>query len=235
MVADGAEVCPDCGMELGAPPSPTPAATAPPAATPASAPVEGSIGGGSGFTVDFGFDAAPTAPTSAATPDFTSAFDAPSVDAPSVDAFDFGGAGAGNPGAGSTVAIDPISLEKVPPPPPIAAAQTAQIALKRAGSLTGDAFPFGPGSIVGRFDPDSGPVDVDLAPLPEASYVSRHHAEFRHDAGSGAWFIRDMGSSNGTFWRAGGQGAFSRLAGEQAVQSGDEIALGNARFEFKTL
>lgn len=100
---------------------------------------------------------------------------------------------------------------------------------------TSEVFRFGPGSIVGRFDPESGPVDVDLAPLPEASYVSRHHVEFRYDSGADAWFVKDMGSRNGTFWRAGGQGAFGRLSGEQAVQSGDEIALGNARFEFKSL
>jgi pSer/pThr/pTyr-binding forkhead associated (FHA) protein len=74
---------------------------------------------------------------------------------------------------------------------------------------------------------------VDLGPLPEASYVSRHHAEFRFDGST--WFIRDMGSRNGTFWRSGGQGAFSRVAGEQQLASGDEIALGNARFEFKTV
>ena len=131
---------------------------------------------------------------------------------------------------------EPVSLEKEAPAPPVSApvspAPMARITLRRGGALTSESFGFGGGAIVGRFDPDSGPVDVDLAPLPEASYVSRHHAEFRHDAGNGKWFVRDMGSSNGTFWRAGGAGAFSRLAGEQELNAGDEISLGNARFEF---
>lgn len=197
MVADNADVCPDCGMELSsaapaASPTPSPAAPAP------------SNSSGTGFTVDFGFDDASPA--------------------------EAGEAGS----AGSTVALEPLAPQHAAPAPPVPGI-SAQITLKRAGALTSEIFAFGPGSIVGRFDPDSGPVDVDLAPLPEASYVSRHHVEFRHDAGNGQWFIKDLGSRNGTFWRAGGQGAFSRLSDEQAVQSGDEIALGNARFEFQSL
>ena len=214
IVADNADVCPDCGMELD---STAPSATPMPApATPAP-----SIGSGSGFTVDFGFEDASASPALA-----------PDVNASqSADPYDAGG-------AGNTVVIDPVSLEKVPSPAPaapLAPAHTAQITLKRAGALTGDSFVFGPGSIVGRFDPDSGPVDVDLGPLPESSYVSRHHVEFRYDGGNNSWFVKDLGSRNGTFWRAGGQGAFARLSGEQALQTGDEIALGNARFEFKSL
>ena len=165
---------------------------------------------GAGFTVDFGDNSSGDAGTSE-----------PDLDEPD---FDF-----------SAPAPAPVVLEKsAPAPSPISSppANTATITLRRGGALTHDVFAFGGGAIVGRFDPDSGPVDVDLAPLPEASYVSRHHAEFRHDAGTAQWFIRDMGSSNGTFWRAGGAGAFSRLAGEQELSAGDEISLGNARFEF---
>lgn len=123
------------------------------------------------------------------------------------------------------------ALTPVPAAPPAFA--TAQLTLKRGGLATAEVFTFGGSAVVGRFDTDSGPVDVDLGPLPEATYVSRHHAEFRFDGSS--WFIRDMGSRNGTFWRSGGQGAFSRVVEEQPLASGDEVALGNARFEFKTI
>ena len=165
---------------------------------------------GAGFTVDFGNEFG--AQNSAVAPIV--------LDAP---AFEF------------TESEPPVVLEKSAPTAataPDSPSDTAHITLLRGGALTSESFRFSSGAVVGRFDPDSGPVDVDLAPLPEASYVSRHHAEFRRDGGNGKWFVRDMGSSNGTFWRAGGAGAFSRLSGEQELSAGDEISLGNARFEF---
>lgn len=203
IVADDADVCPDCGMELA---DAAPSAPTPPASNPA---------GGSGFTVDFGdFGDAPAAPIAPEPPA------APANNEP----FDFG--------AGGTVSLEKAEPAPEPAPEPLAPARSASITLKRGGALTNEKFVFGPGSIVGRFDPESGPVDVDLAPLPEASYVSRHHVEFRYDEGNDSWFVKDMGSRNGTFWRAGGQGAFSRISQEQKLQKGDEIALGNARFLF---
>ena len=179
-------------------------------AAPANAPVASHDAGG--FTVDFGAQ-------NAAAP----------VELDKMD-FEF---------APANSAFEPtVVLEKSTDAPDAATAPAsagmARITLRRGGAPTSETFRFGSGAIVGRFDPDSGPVDVDLAPLPEASYVSRHHAEFRCDAGDNQWFVKDMGSSNGTFWRAGGAGAFSRLSGEQALNAGDEISLGNARFEFGT-
>lgn len=113
-----------------------------------------------------------------------------------------------------------------------AAAAPAKLTLKRGGVLTGESFQLGERLVLGRFDPDSGPVDVDLGPLPEASYISRQHAEVWCDA-SGQWFIKDLGSRNGTFVRASGESKFQRITGEQAINDKDEIALGNARFEFR--
>ena len=170
---------------------------------------------GAGFTVDFGAqnDADNEAPIELDKMNFEFA----------------SGAASGEP----TVVLDKFDAAPNAATAPASVSVTmAHLTLRRGGALTSETFRFGSGAIVGRFDPDSGPVDVDLAPLPEASYVSRHHAEFRRDAGSGQWFVKDMGSSNGTFWRAGGAGAFSRLSGEQALNAGDEISLGNARFEF---
>lgn len=202
-VADDADVCPDCGMEFESGAALTPAVASTPAAV-------ASGNDGAGFTVDFGDQ---NADTSAA------------ASAIELDDFEFSGSQDSHQA--------PVVLEKSAPVISSAApTDMARITLRRGGALTGESFSFSNGAIVGRFDPDSGPVDVDLAPLPEASYVSRHHAEFRRDAGNEKWFIKDMGSSNGTFWRAGGAGAFSRLASEQELQAGDEISLGNARFEF---
>jgi pSer/pThr/pTyr-binding forkhead associated (FHA) protein len=86
--------------------------------------------------------------------------------------------------------------------------------------------------VIGRFDAETGPVDVDLGNLPEATYVSRQHAELIPD-GSGQWRVKDLGSRNGVFVRKQSGGAFQRVTGEEPISGGDEIALGNARFEFQ--
>jgi hypothetical protein len=125
----------------------------------------------------------------------------------------------------------PVESVPAPAPSPAPAAGTASLKLKRSGILTGDVFPFSGRVIIGRFDPDSGPVDVDLGPLPEAAYISRRHSEISlNDAGQ--WIIKDLGSRNGTFVRGQAQDQFQRIAGDQPLDDGDEIALGNARFEF---
>ena len=109
----------------------------------------------------------------------------------------------------------------------------ARLTLRRGGALSQEAFSLGRGpSIIGRFDPETGPVDVDLGPLPEAVYVSRNHAEIWCDA-SGQWFVKDLGSGNGTFVCAAGERQFKKSNGEQPIKDGDEIAIGNARFEFR--
>ena len=123
------------------------------------------------------------------------------------------------------------------PTPPASQAQAstagARLTLRRGGALSQETFSLGRGpSIIGRFDPETGPVDVDLGPLPEAVYVSRHHAEIWCDA-SGQWFVKDLGSGNGTFVCAAGERQFKKTNGEQPIKDGDEIALGNARFEFR--
>ena len=107
----------------------------------------------------------------------------------------------------------------------------ASLTVKRGGALTADVFSIAGRVVVGRFDTDSGPVDVDLALLPEAEYVSRQHAEVWCD-GSGQWFVKDLGSRNGTFVRRAGEAQFQRAVDAQPIGNGDEIALGNARFEF---
>ena len=102
-----------------------------------------------------------------------------------------------------------------------------RLILKRSGAETEDVFPLNPPSIVGRFDPSVGPIDVDLGSLPEGVYVSRKHAKITHE--EDLWKIQDLGSSNGTFIL---REDFERVE-EAELEDGAEIAFGNARFVFR--
>jgi hypothetical protein len=133
------------------------------------------------------------------------------------------------PGTGATPSVEP-PLPPMDRPPTLGGA--ASLTLKRSGALTAETFPLGERSTIGRFDRETGPIDVDLTPLPESTYITRRHAEiWRDDAGQ--WLVKDLGSRNGTFVRRAGGGQFEPVTGEQAIADGDEIALGNARFEFR--
>jgi pSer/pThr/pTyr-binding forkhead associated (FHA) protein len=126
------------------------------------------------------------------------------------------------------------AAQAAPSPQPQAAISGAQLTLRRGGALSQEVFRIASGpSVIGRFDTETGPVDVDLGPLPEAVYISRQHAEIWSDT-SGQWFIKDLGSGNGTFVCPAGERRFQKTSGEHPIKDGDEIALGNARFEFRT-
>jgi pSer/pThr/pTyr-binding forkhead associated (FHA) protein len=120
-----------------------------------------------------------------------------------------------------------------PSPPDDTALGFARLTLKRSGVVTKETFDLGERVVIGRFDQETGPVDVDLGPLPEAQYVSRQHAEIWRDE-TGGWHVKDLESSNGTFVRSKGQPKFERAATELPLADGDEVALGNARFAFST-
>ena len=131
-------------------------------------------------------------------------------------------------------------LSRLPPPastpfvlPPVGPSRSpsARLVARRNGLATGQAFDIAQRAVVGRAGASPGQVDVDLAAIPEAEYVSARHAEILHEPGCG-WFVRDLGSQNGSFVRYAGTPTFHRMVGEQAVQNGDELAFGNARFEF---
>jgi hypothetical protein len=104
----------------------------------------------------------------------------------------------------------------------------AQLILKRGGAETEHVFEFMSPAIVGRFDPGIGPIDVDLGSLDEGVYVSRKHARITCE--DGTWKITDLGSSNGTFVL---RDDFERVE-ESDLEDNSEIALGNARFIFRT-
>ena len=138
-------------------------------------------------------------------------------------------------------AAAPISPVMPPPPTPTAAVPPplsspgsagASLTIVRGGALTSEKVAWsGTPVVVGKFDVDEGPVDVDLSQFPEAGYVSRRHCEIWCDA-SGQWLTKDLGSSNGTFVRTVGGQKFQKVSGDQVLKDGDELALGNARFVF---
>lgn len=103
----------------------------------------------------------------------------------------------------------------------------ARIYVRRGGSESGEFFEFRPPAILGRFDPEVGPIEVDLGDLPEASYISRKHARITCD--DGVWKIHDLGSSNGTYIL---NDDFEKVA-EAEITDGQGFALGNAQFVFR--
>ena len=105
---------------------------------------------------------------------------------------------------------------------------SARLILKRGGTETDFVFEFRSPATVGRFDNSVGPIDVDLSGLDEGKYVSRKHARITCE--NGAWRISDLQSSNGTYVL---RDDFERIE-EAELNDGDEIALGNARFVFRT-
>lgn len=103
----------------------------------------------------------------------------------------------------------------------------ATITVKRSGVETDETFEFMAPVVIGRFDVAVGPVDVDLAPLPEGAYVSRKHAQITYE--DGAWCLSDLGSSNGTFIL---RDDFEKVD-KVVLEDGNEFALGNAQFVFR--
>lgn len=88
-------------------------------------------------------------------------------------------------------------------------------------------------AVIGIFDPDSGPVDIDLEQFPGSDTVSRQHAEIYQE--NGVWKIQDLGSTNGIFLKPSGQRRFgARITQPEALNPGDELAIAKIRFLFQT-
>lgn len=190
------------------------------------------------FCPDCGTDLKPAGVAAAPTP--TAPAETPTGSAPAVEAelgIDAEPASAPVAASAEPVAAVPEAPAPAAATPSVPAAEAAsgaggaRLILKRSGAATSEVFPIGGHVTIGRFDAETGPVDVDLGNLPEATYVSRQHAELVPD-GAGAWKIKDLGSRNGVFVRKQG-GTFQRVTAEETVSNGDEIALGNARFELR--
>jgi len=169
----------------------------------------------------------------------------PAADTPSVDS--------GTPAPPSAEPVPPVPSEvpfraeaelTAPPPastdegqaapsPAVPTITNPRLAVKRYGVVTAEEIPLlGERLVVGRFDPESGPVDIDLSSAPEAGQLSRHHAELYREA-DGQWHVKDLGSTNGVFVKRPESSTFGpRLTTPVALNPGDEVAFGNARFVF---
>jgi pSer/pThr/pTyr-binding forkhead associated (FHA) protein len=111
-------------------------------------------------------------------------------------------------------------------------ASIARLISKQAGSPISEFSLDSNNVTVGRFDPDTGPVDVDLEGFRGEETVSRGHAEIYYETQQ--WKVKDTGSTNGVFIKRLGQTHFgARITIPEILNSGDEIAFGKIRFVFQ--
>lgn len=116
---------------------------------------------------------------------------------------------------------------------PTISAGTARLISKQIGSSVSEFTLDDSNVIVGRFDPDSGPVDVDLEGFAGEEMISRNHAEIYIEGDR--WRVKDIGSTNGVFIKRFGQTRFgARITVPETLNSGDEIAFGKIRFLFQS-
>ena len=166
-------------------------------------------------------------PVAAPTPEETPA--EPAGDAPPSDGETSGDA---SPSQDSSPAESTESAA-TPPVPETGEAAPAKLFAKRHGALSDDAIPLsGARLVVGRFDPSTGPVDIDVTEMGGAEHISRRHAELYTESGS--WKVRDLGSTNGVFLKRAGEESYGpRLQEPAELSDGDEIAFGNVVFAFR--
>ena len=132
-----------------------------------------------------------------------------------------------------TPTTTPISTPTRPITPSFPTTATTARLIAKQPSPPVPEFSLDSSSIVGIFDPDMGPVDIDLEPFSGGDTVSRNHAEIYQEGG--VWKIKDLGSTNGIFIKPSGQTRFAaRITVPQTLNSGDEIAFGKVRFLFQS-
>jgi hypothetical protein len=132
------------------------------------------------------------------------------------------------------IAASPTPEPQTPPPipPNFPTTSTAKLISKQTGSPIPE-FTLDNNAIVGVFDSDTGPVEIDLENFFGGETVSRNHAEIYPEAG--LWKVKDLGSTNGVFIKPVGQTRFgARITTPETLNSGDEIAFGKVRFLFQT-
>jgi pSer/pThr/pTyr-binding forkhead associated (FHA) protein len=127
----------------------------------------------------------------------------------------------------------PIPVTPIPPQPIAGVGANAKLIAKQPNYPTAEFILDPSNSIIGKFDPDTGPVDVDLASFPDEDLISRQHGRIYQEGGQ--WKIQDFGSTNGIFLKRIGDIKFSaRITSAEIISSGDEIAIAKIRFIFQT-
>lgn len=110
--------------------------------------------------------------------------------------------------------------------------ETARLVAKQAGAPVSEFVIDNGSAIIGIFDPDTGPVEVDLEGFQGDETVSRNHAEIYQEGGG--WRVKDLGSTNGVFIKSMGQSRFaSRITQPTALNPGDELAIAKVRLLFQ--
>jgi adenylate cyclase len=112
-----------------------------------------------------------------------------------------------------------LPLARGPAAPPAAispGAQSPRLILKGAAGEVSE-YPLGTSNVLGR----STSASVRLADRE----VSRKHSEINLE--SGAYVVKDLGSSNGTFVNG------KRIFGPTALAEGDEVLIGTSKMEFR--
>jgi pSer/pThr/pTyr-binding forkhead associated (FHA) protein len=251
---DSAKFCEGCGVELqantstaAAAPAPAPAAPAGPLPTvaetiPGDVPVSAVAPAVETASTPAATDASstPTAAAEAAAPEVP-ATPAPAAPSPEV-------ASPAAPSAPEASAPDTSpATPRAPAAPAVAAAAVAvpttpaaggapvnpRLVPRQFGALGSTSFPLNGARLsVGRFDPSTGPVDIDLSGLPGDSHVSRRHGELFFE--NNRWMVRDLGSTNGIYIKRASDSQFGpRLQAPAELQNGDEIAFGNVMFVYQ--
>lgn len=135
----------------------------------------------------------------------------------------------------STVEPEPISqpVSEESPSIPNFSVNTARLIAKQANSPISEFSLDGNNALVGRFDSDTGPVDIDLEGFPGEDTISRNHAEIYYEGNQ--WKIKDLGSTNGVFIKRANQNRFEvRIMRPEVIYPGDEIAIAKIRFLFQS-
>ena len=83
--------------------------------------------------------------------------------------------------------------------------------------------------LIGKFDPDTGVVDIDLIRFPNAELISRNHAELSFDGKN--WQVTDLDSANGTYIKRGTERAF-KITQTETLIDGDRLYFANIVFTF---
>lgn len=141
-----------------------------------------------------------------------------------------------NPTGGITPSNPELIFPSIPSPIPstsvVNATDTAKLISKTANAPISE-FLIENYAIIGIFDPDTGPVDVDLDNFLGNETISRQHGEIYSE--NQQWKIKDLGSTNGIFIKKVGQNRFNaRITTPEILENGDEIAIAKIRFIFQT-
>jgi hypothetical protein len=126
----------------------------------------------------------------------------------------------------------PITPVAIPPAIFNPNSTTARLIAKQANAPVPE-FSIDSNALIGIFDPDLGPVDIDLEKFSGGETISRNHAEIYPEGGM--WKIKDLGSTNGVFIKPVGQSRFNaRITAPTPLNPGDEVAIAKVCFVFQS-